>query len=121
MKLKFQVVFFTLLLGLAGCNGDDPTTTSPAVEKPATEKLANQVEPPDHEPTETTEDQDLEIDDIIDIPDEEFVEETPEMSSEEEEIPEMSPEEEEIPEMNPEEGDEVTGEDEEVLSDDDSE
>jgi hypothetical protein len=113
MKIKFQVVFFTLLLlGLAGCNGENPPT-----KKSAVEKLTSQVEPAVQEVTETTTGaQNLKIDDVIDIPGEEFVEETQEMIPDEQEISEMIPEDgEEVIEMVVD--DEENGEDEEVLSD----
>jgi hypothetical protein len=90
MKLKFQVIFFTLLLGLAGCDNGDaekttaekpavekPTVEKPAVEKPAAEKPANQLDQ-----AEST--SDAQLDEIINLPEEEFVEETSEMSPPEE-------------------------------------
>ncbi|MEN8217712.1 MAG: hypothetical protein ABFS56_15360 [Pseudomonadota bacterium] len=75
MKLKFQVIFFTLLLGLAGC--DNGEAEKPTAEKPAAEKPANQLDQAEGISY-------AQLDEIINIPEDEFVEEISDMSPPEE-------------------------------------
>ncbi|OAD20625.1 hypothetical protein THIOM_003663 [Candidatus Thiomargarita nelsonii] len=89
MKLKLQLAFITLLLGLVGCEGEKGTVEKLPIEKPAVEKTAAE-KPAIEKPTiEQAESNVEELEEIINLPEEDFVEETPNNVPQDEEIIEI--------------------------------
>ncbi|KHD07469.1 hypothetical protein PN36_10685 [Candidatus Thiomargarita nelsonii] len=86
MKLKLQLAFITLLLGLAGCEDEKGTIEKSAIEKPAIEKPAIvAIEKPAIEKPAIVQPEsnpNVELEDIINLPEEDFVEESPEAPQE---------------------------------------